>query len=537
MSALLVLLGQRIRRDRWTVPLWVASTALLALFAAAAIGDEYGDDEARSGILRLAVANPAILMVRGLPNGAEIGQFTFFQIFTWLGLMAGLMSTFLAIRHTRAEEESGRAELVSSTAAGRYIPYLATVVHGLLANLVLGVGVAAGFAVTGLAVDGSLLTGVAAAAVGMAFLGLGLLAAQLFRSARSSNSVAVILVVGSLILRGLGDALGTPSSDGLSIASAWPTWLSPVGWAEQVGAFNENDYAPLVLNLALFVACAGVVLVIVARRDLGASLFAGRRGRATGSLSGTLALAWRLQYPTIIAWSLGGAAFGFFAGSLGSLLETAAGQNPAIADTIDTVAHGGGTLEETLITLMFNLVGILAAACAVQAVIRARQEEAGGTAELLLATPTSRVRWFVDYLVVGGIAIGLVLLSGALVGALGVLGTGSDTGQIGKVFAAAAAQLPAALVFLAALALIFTLLPAATSALGWSLLGVLSFLGFFGGLVGAPDWLTELSPFSHSPVPFGDDVDWSGGVWMLAAAAAGLVVAALVMRRRSLRLN
>ena len=53
------------------------------------------------------------------------------------------MSMFLVGRHTRAEEESGRDELVRAAAIGRQAPMTAALVDALLANVVLGVFVAA----------------------------------------------------------------------------------------------------------------------------------------------------------------------------------------------------------------------------------------------------------------------------------------------------------------------------------------------------------------------------------------------------------
>jgi ABC-2 type transport system permease protein len=537
VSTFSILLRQRIRRDRVTVTIWVASTGFLALVSAYGVAREYGTDADRSGILHLAVANPAILLLRGLPQGAGLDQFIFFQIFTYLALMAALMSTFLAVRHSRAEEESGRAELIASTPAARLIPTTATIVHGVLANLALAVLVALGFMGAGVEPLGSLLTGAAAAGTGVAFLGIGLLAAQFFRSPRAANSVSVALVLASFVLRGIGDALGTPSTDGLHMTSAWPSWLSPIGWGQHVDAFGANTLAPLLLQLGLAAIAIGAVYALQSNRDSGASLVAERPGRAQGgaALNGTLGLAMRLQLPSIIGWCIGGAACGLFAGSLSPLLRSAAETTPAIATSLSAIAGAGTSLDQALLTVMFSIAGVLASASAVQAVVRLRQEESDGTAELLLAAPVSRVRWFFDYLVVGGVAIAAVLLAGAVVAASAVAATSSGSELIADALGAAAAQLPAALVFLGVLALVFTLFPAITAALGWSILGLTFFIGVFGPLLGLPDTITKLSPFANTPVPFGDDTDWSGGIWMLAVAAVAIAASLILMRGRALR--
>jgi ABC-2 type transport system permease protein len=227
--------------------------------------------------------------------------------------------------------------------------------------------------------------------------------------------------------------------------------------------------------------------------------------------------------------------FGLFAGGLSGLVVTATETDPGLGDTLRAFAGGADTVTQALISAMFEIVGVIAAACAVQAVIRARQEEATGTAELLLSTPVARVRWFADYLVVGAVAIALVLVTAAAASSAAVLTTGDDDADVRDSFMAAAAQLPAALAYLGAIALVFVLLPGATAGAGWALLGAGAFVGLFGGLVGIPDWLRGLSPFSHIPYLLSADVDLRGGQWVVAVGIAAASAALALMGRRELR--
>jgi ABC-2 type transport system permease protein len=538
MSALAVLVRHRARRDRVQLAIWIASTALLALFSASAVAETYGGAAERAGILRLAIDNPAILMVRGLPQGASLPAFIFFQIFTFLALLAALMSSFLAVRHSRAEEESGRAELVASTAASRSLATTATIVHGVLADLVLGVAVAVAFVAGGLPVAGSLVTGAATAAVGVAFVGVGLLGAQFSSSSRGANTIGVSAVLAAFVLRGVGDALGEPDVGALTMTSAWPSWLSPIGWAQHVAAYTRDDLTPLLLCLALAAASIAVVLALQSRRDSGASLTPERAGRVTArrSLNSSFALTWRLQWPTIVAWCVGGAVFGLLSASLAGVVVDAAETNPQLAETLRAfVSVDGGSMSGVLVSAMFEIVGVIAAACAAQVVMRARQEESSGAAELLLATPLHRARWLASYLAVAAIAACLVLLSGALASVAVVLSTGDAATRGTEAFLPALAQLPAALVYLGVAALLFVVLPRLTAPLGWTLVGAGVFLGVFGSLIGVPEWLSDLAPFTHTPVVVGGQTDWSGGAWMLAIGLAAASMALVLMRRRELR--
>jgi ABC-2 type transport system permease protein len=136
---------------------------------------------------------------------------------------------------------------------------------------------------------------------------------------------------------------------------------------------------------------------------------------------------------------------------------------------------------------------------------------------------------------VAAIAACLVLLSGAVASAAVVLTTGDAATRGTEAFLPALAQLPAALVYLGVAALLFVVLPRLTVPLGWTLVGAGVFLGVFGSLIGVPDWLRDVAPFTHTPVVVGGQTDWSGGAWMLAIGLAAASVALVLMRRRELR--
>ena len=79
---------------------------------------------------------------------------------------------FLVGRHTRADEESGRAELVRSARLGRRATLAAALALAVVANLAVGLLVFAAAAGTGLPASGSVLFGVATAVTGFTFAAL-----------------------------------------------------------------------------------------------------------------------------------------------------------------------------------------------------------------------------------------------------------------------------------------------------------------------------------------------------------------------------
>lgn len=535
MGVLPVLWGQRLRRDRWQLLTWAAGIGALAMFSAAAIHQTYGDQSDRAEILQVATATPAILMLRGLPRGADQGAFTFFQIYAFLALLAGLMSTFLAVRHSRAEEETGSAELIGATPAGRLIPMIATCLHGLSANVLVALAVAAGFSSQGLDPEGALTAGAAVGAVGIAFLAVGLLVSQFMGTSRGANGVSSALVVLAYVLRGIGDAMGTPDSTGTRMTEGAASWFSPIGWGQQTFAFSGNRWWPLLLPLALAAVCLAAAWRIMAVRDTGDSVWGARPARTAARpwLNRPGALASRLQAGSIIGWGLGGLAAGLLAGSLGKAIAAV-----DLADSDGTAAlraiiqAQGTSLTQLVVSVLFSMAGVLAATCALQAVIRMRQEEAAGTAELLLSTPVGRVKWLAGYLLLGTSAVVLVMALAGLGAWATLAGSGDTSVEASAVWETAAAQIPAALIYLAVPALVFVLWPAATIGLSWVLLGIGVVFGIFGGMVGLDQSVRDLSPFTHSPVPGGPDTDWSGAWWMLAIAVLCTAAAAGLMRRR-----
>ncbi len=532
------MLRLRLRRDRVQLPIWIAVFAGLALLAAVAVAGSFGTADEREALVRIAVGSPAILIFRGVPQGADVDAVVFFLIFAFLATLVAFMSTFLAVRHSRAEEEFGRAELIAATPAGRIIPVMATAVHGVGASLAAGVAVTLGFLVAGLDGAGSVTSGAAIAGTGIAFLGVGLLAGQLMRTSRGANGLAAALIGGAYALRAAGDAGGTPSADGLSMTSAWPSWLSPIGWGQQTAAFTADQPAPLLLDLALAAVLFAVVGLLQSSRDIGSSVIAERAGPANASrtLGGSLGLAWRLQRPAIVGWALAGLVFGILAGTVGDTVVELVESNSQFGAVLAGLGGGRGSIIDLFTATIFGIIGVIAAAAAIQAMIRMRQEEANGSAELLLALPLHRSRWILDYLLVGAVAV-ILVLAAAVAGAAGGLTRSADSAdRVASVAASGLAQAPAALLILAIAALLFALVPRLSIGLSWGVLLASLFIGQFGELFGLPDWLRTLSPFTHTPAIGAADVDWSGAWWMLGLAMVVCGVAVVAVRRRDLAL-
>lgn len=536
LSRAAALARQRLRRDGVQLALWVVGAAVLAVAAYAGVLSAFDSDAARGSLLAAAVANPVILLFRGLPSGAGEGAFIAFLIVPFLCLLAALMSAFLAVRHTRTEEESGRADLVGATSAGRMLPVAVTLLHGAAANTAFATVVALALIAVGLPVPGAVVTGAAAGSVGLVFLGFGLIAAQVFRTSRAANTTGVTVILLAYLIAGVGNALGTPSADLQRMESAWPTWLSPFGWAVNTRPFSDDALVPLLPALGVALLLSLAALASSHRRDVGASLLGERTGpaEAHATLRSPVSLLWRLSAGAVLAWSAGAALSGLLSTTLGSVIEEIGTDNPTLEAILAQMSAVEGAIDQAVLTTFFVMIGIFAACAGVQAVVRLRQEEVRGTAEPVLATAVGRVQWLGAAAAVSIIAIALVLTAGVAGASLGIVGTSGDPDLYRSAAAAAGGQLVAAAVFAALTALAFVLAPRATLPFGWSLVAVAAVLGLFGPILGLPDDLARLSPVAAAPVPVGDGTDIRGLWWMLGTTAAAMIAALTLMRRREL---
>ncbi|MET3173201.1 UNVERIFIED_ORG: ABC-2 type transport system permease protein [Arthrobacter sp. UYCu721] len=537
MSAIMGLVLVQTRRDRIVLPVWILGIALLGFAVAGAVATEFADEADRAAIIGVAAVSPAFLFVRGLPDGTGIGAVVFFQGYAFTAVLAGLMSTFLVARHTRTDEELGRAELIGSVPIPRAASLTATLILGAAANLVLALCVAAGFAAAGLPGPGALMAGAAVGAVGAFFVAVSAAIAQAMPSGRAANGAAAGLVGAAYFLRGIGDAFGTPSADLTRVTSGWVSLLSPIGWGQRSRPFSAADPAPLLVLTAAAAALALAVVVVRGRRDMGASLLPERAGRERAGAGGAsfLGLAWRQQRPTLIGWCLAAALLGGIAGGLGPVVTDVIGGNDSLRELIARLVPGSrAEIIDVFTAALLGIAGVLAAAAGIQAVLRLRAEEAEGRAELLLATPRSRARWLGANLVLAAASVAVVAIVSGTAATIGLAVAGAGNGPPGLLIGAAMAHVPAAAVFLAATAVIFAAAPRVCVPLGWGMLAGGLLLGQFGELLRLPAWLQDLSPFRHSAAMPVEPFDPAAALLMAAIALVGAGTAAYLLRRRDL---
>jgi ABC-2 type transport system permease protein len=521
-----------LRRDRYVLAAWVlVLTGLTALFTQMAVSNL----PTRADVVRetqFMAANPGMRLL-SLSAGASEGAYAMSRGYVTLAILAAVMSALTVVRHTRQNEETGCAELLGAGVVGPSAGLAAGVTVALTANALLTPLLGLAMIVNGQPVAGSLAAGAAIAGVGVAFTGLAALTSQLARTARGASGLALAALAVSFLLTGVGNMLGGMESGGVVAYSAWPTWLSPIGWGFEMRPFGADRW----WMLALFGASAAVLIAVAgllaARRDLGGGLFAERTGRdhASTMLRRPFGLAWRLQRPAFLGWLACLVMFGLIFGSVSESVQSMDGS------ASDWYEQMGGTekMLDAWFTSMIEMFAIAVAIYVVQVLLRMRHEEARGRLEPVLAAAVSRPRWAIGHLLSAGLGATVLLLTSSAAMALTAGRVVGDTASLlGEFTAAALAQLPAVLVIAAVVVMVVAVLPRWAAPVSWLLLGVSVLLSpIFGITFGLPQWVMDLSPFTHQKAP-ALDVGFVAIVTLLGVCAALVAAGVALFRRRDL---
>jgi ABC-2 type transport system permease protein len=517
------------RRDRVMLPAWIYVVTILLVSTAYSFKGLYKTPASREAIASGISHNAATLALGGPLYGDSIGALTVYKVGAGSAVAAGLMSIFLVIRHTRADEEAGRLELIGSTAVGRNAALAVGMILAAVANCVLALLIFAGLAAIGQPAGGSAAIGLAIAAFGLLFAAVAAVAAQLSGSARGARGIAISLLVASFLVMSAGAAART---GGLR----WLLWLSPIGWVTQVRAYTGDRWPVIALLVAAAVAVAAAAPFLAARRDVGAGLVPPRPGpaQAARSLRSPLALAWRLNRAALAGWVAGalvyGAALGSIANNIGSFLGSSANVKNAI-----TRLGGHPGLTDAYLAAMMGIFGLVAAGYAVSVVLRLRSDETSQRAEPLLATRTRRVSWGASYLTVAAVGSAAVLAAAGLGTGLAYgLRTGDAGAQIPRLLGAALAQLPAVLAVAAVAAALFGLLPQACVPGGWTALAAAAVLVLLGPTLQLAQWIQDVSPFTHVPRLPGGTVSAAPLAWLSLIAVLLAAAGMAGLRRRDI---
>jgi ABC-2 type transport system permease protein len=514
-----------LRRDRIRLPLWLVGVGGTIALSALAVPPIYNTPEKIAGYASAVGTSPVSYLMSGRQVAIDtIGGIVANEISQVAQLGICLMVMFLVIRHTRAEEETGHAELLRSTVLGRHAASLAGLLYGVSAALLIGLVTTGSMLAAGLDVLGSVTYGVGLTLLGLCYAAVSMVAAQLSTSARGALGLAGAAIAIGYLVRGVG-----------AMQDNALVWASPFGWAQRMDAFGDERWWPVVPLVLLAAGLLALAAWLTAHRDFAGGLLQTRPGRARASrLLGTpVGLALRLQRGLLIGWGIGVAALGLLYGAVIPTIPDLVASNPDIAAAIGAFPGAEDAIIDAFLRYIFLFMAVISTGFVVTSVLRLRSEEEAGRAEVVLATGVRRTTWAGATVLVAGLGALLLSLLMGLGLALGyALGMG-EWDRLADQLADQLSYLPAVLLLAAAAVAIAGLVPR-WSLLVWVGVAFVFFQVMLGETLRLPDWVNGISPFWHLPGLPVDPFDAVPAMVELVLAATLVLVGLWGYRRRDI---
>ena len=483
-----------LRRDRLLLLIWIGLVVIVPVSFVSALAGLFPTEAARQQFANTVALTPIFIAFYGPIFSPSLGGLVAWRTGI-VPIAVAVISLLTVIRHTRTEEEAGRRELLGSGVVGRQAGLAAAMTVTIVANLVLAILIWLGMISQNLPSVGSFALGLQYASVGWVFAAIGAVAAQLTNRAGTARAMGFGVLGVAFFLRIVGDVTNF----------SWLAWLSPLEWTEQLRPFGGERwwiFIPIVVLLAALLVAASRLL---SYRDIGTGLIPSRPGPALAApgFRSPVSLAWRLQRNLLIGWTAGLGLMGIGLGGIASSLTSLLSDTPELGQVIARLG-GNAAIIDAYFAGITGLFALIVAGYAVQATLRMRSEEVDKRAEPLLATSVSRFRWAVSHLLFGFLGPAVVLgVMGLTAGLIHGINVHDLANQLPRILAAALVQLPAVWVLVGLAVAFYGLLPRLIGVI-WVVLGLFTLVLITGAVLNLPQWVFDLSPFTHIPkVPGG----------------------------------
>ena len=520
-----------LRRDRIKFPAWVLGISFMVVYFTSALPVLFGGEEELAESAGGFLTGPVVALFGGPGYGFD--ELTYPRFFVgiyglYILVMAATMNILMISRHTRAEEQTGRAELVRANVVGRMAQLSSALLVTVAANVAVSTLIGLVLISKGYQAADSLLFGAGVGAVGFAFAGVAAVTVQLTEFSRSASGLAGVVLGSAYAIRTAGDAIGEHGST--------LSWFSPLAWSQQTRTFVDGRWWPLLLSLAFASVTIGVGYALAARRDFGAGLLPARSGSpvAASWLGSPLALAFRLQRGTILGWGLFLVAWGY---GNGAIVEPVADGLQGMSPEVLAIFGGdaGSIIDGYLARMSFYNAAVISVFIVLGGHF-IRSEEYGGRTEPILATATSRSAWLGSNLLVVAIGSAVLLAVTGLAMGLGSAVAMGESDLVWSVTASHLAFIPGLFVILGIAGVLYGMVPGAVG-VTWVVVAYVFVMGFFAPLWDLPQWVLNLSPLEHVPgIPLEDLV--LTPLVLLTLTSVVLAMGALVsFRQRDLVAN
>lgn len=490
-----------LRQNKVKIFLWLLALVGITLVVANVYPTVYTTQEDIMGFA-VTMENPAMIAMLGshyTSGDYNIGAVFANEMLLFTAIAVGVMNILFVSSSTRNDEEEGRLEMVRALPVGRLAYLTASGIMILVVNgaLLLFTAIGLGFiSESGMTWEASFLYGALLAATGLFFASLTALCAQLAGTSRGTTSLSLGVLIAAYIVRAIGD-----------VESEVMALFSPLGWVVRTEVFVNNSWWPIAALLSGMGLLLITALYLNTKRDINTGLLPDRKGKihASAFLKTRIGLTWYLEKTNLVAWMvvlfLLSAAFGAILGDLEVYFS-----DMEIVQAYFSEGSGVSLIEQ-FIALLMSIMSIFTTVPVVSTILKLKKEENQGRVENYYSHSVPRNSVLSSYY---SIALVSTIVAQAIIG-LGLYITANQVLEEGLELSMV---LKATLVYVPAIWLVIglaTMLVGAFpkgSGLAWFYIVFSLIVIYIGGLIDFPDWVTNLSAFTHVPqIPI-EEIDW-----------------------------
>ena len=469
--------------------------------------------------------NPGLRLLYGQPHRIDTtAGYTAWRVGGVLAIAAAAYGLLAAVRVGRAEEESGRTEVVLAAPVSRATANTAGLLAVAAGIALLGLAEFAGLVAAGIPAGGAAYLALASGMTAAVFTGIGALASQLLPTRRGALGLATAALGLLFVLRILADTVS---------GAGWLRWATPLGWAELLRPLTGPQ--PLVLLLPAVTTALLLALAagLARRRDVGAGLFP-RHDSADPRLwllTSPTAQALRAQATVVIAWLAGTAAFLMILGVVSHSLSTA--DVPAnVQRQIAKLGSGSIVTPTGYIAFLFLFVALAIClfVCTQISALRRGEEQ---YLESVLAQPVSRSSWLAGRLILTAFAAAAIALAAGIAAWVGATAAGVHV-ALPSLLEAGGNALPIAILFLGLGGLVYALAPRVAAGIMYGLVAAAFLWQLVGALIGPPHWVLDLSPFAHLALVPSQPFQPVSAAVMVTVGVLGVISSLVAFSRRDI---
>ena len=540
-----------LQREKVNSTVWLVSMVFFNALIVLLIGFSMMPNEASVTEFMAILENPTLLAMVGpmhpsLPS--DLGALYTLMMFVFMAIGVAIMNIFLVVRHTRADEEAGRYEVLRSLPSGRLANVNAAMLTAVVVNLVMAVGFTLSMWLVMAIIDvpmgfgAALLWGVCLGVLGLVFASVAALFCQLSASASGASGYSYGLLGLFYFLRAGADM----DPEGMGYLA----YFSPFGLASRTWVYIENNWWPVCVLLGIAIVITVLAYGFCNVRDIDQGMIPDRRGKVKGGilLRSPIGLHFRLLRRSVIIWVI----ILFMTGlSYATLLEDInnfiAGNDmyrqlmlghTGLMDQIDgmttdeiaavmnaVLSHAGYNITQLFASMIGFIMAMIAAIPVLMFVLKAKGEEKAIRAELLVATPTSKGKYLSGFVIISFASCVLIQLAQALGMyslAQSVL-TDPSVLPLSYLVEAALVYVPSLWIMGGLTVLLLGIFPKAAGFI-WAYYGYTFFAMMFGRFFPQIEFLGIFTPLGWTPQMPVDDANWFA---LTVMAALGIALSAI----------